>query len=219
MFGDIEAWFARQAITLLVIIATGIAGGVLGWQAKGKWVAADAAKQETVVRKGDAEDVRTAQDSDARIATQQDRADSGIQRVRDALHHPVARTQPDPAVEHNPRVQPLRDTVGLRGNADTAQMPLTVQAAGDAPFNLCGSGSLSVRDVRLLNLAITGATADSAFPGDAEGEIPSTVTGSAFCDQVLTIIDEYKKLAISHDELVQWVEDKQADQRKRLGIQ
>lgn len=173
-------------------------------------------QQEAAERTADAIDNAAKTDADiaARDAAESDRID----RIKEELrkHDPYYRAP----VRKAPAVQPRADV--------PERKPPNVQPAAETP-GLVAQGEprtdhwLTVGTVRLLNLAALPDAAGRAVDRPAEGSdeesrAPSAVTTLDQLEWTLEVIRQYHRLAIRHDELVDYVQGLVDEQRRRLKL-
>jgi len=195
---------------LLALVVSFAVGAIAGWQVKDRYTKAAQLDELAAVREVDIANVADAQAKDLALG-------KGIQLSRSA----VASAKQEVVSYVVKRVKiPVRVTV-------PAECPAPVQADKGAPEQpvvaqpearlLASDDVLPVGLVRLLNDARSGTFDPSTLPSDGEGKAPSAVEAQDFIESDFDVVAEYHELAKKHDELVEYVEKLQREQRARLG--
>lgn len=207
----IPSWLTGLAAKLIAAVLWTVICFSAGFYTKGQFVKADKVDQMAETRKGDAHEVQQSQETDRGIQLRTDASSAHVDGVRE-----IVRKRAATAAKHAAKRKP--DVPKSSGDTQPDSEPHTVVGEGlRAPRRaFCGPDHLATGDIRLFNLAADGRPVDSSFSLDAESEADSQVTGADFCDHYLVVVKQYNELAINHNALVDWVEQKQVEQHKRL---
>jgi cell division protein FtsB len=192
MSSSIVRLIAASAISLAV-------GGYAGWYVKDKFIKAKQVNQLVKVRKDDAKAVSYSQARNQMLTTE-------IQLDRDRFTTLKKEVR---------RYVVTRAETSQRCSAET----VATNTVGSGQVSVLASDDrLPVGLVRLLNDARTGTPDSATDSSDGEGKAPSDVTAEDFIENDLDVVAEYRELAKKHDELVNFVERLQDEQRKRMGV-
>lgn len=189
----------NMLLALLIGLAVGGAGGFWGgWELAKADIAENQLEQVTEARKDDANAV----------------ADS--QRETNAIAKQVASNQANSTTTQREARRHVERS-NERANERAELKPATPE--GESVRLVSGDEHLGVGLVCVLNAARTNRAPDCPAAGsdEAGGETPDA-TVSDFIENDLEVVRMYHDLAVRHAALVQFVLDRQAEQREDMGI-
>ncbi len=173
------------ATTLAVAIVAAALGFSAGYGVKGQAVKANQFDAVVSAQKQTRTNVQQSLEKSAAIEVKTTASTQQVQTIRKAV---AKRFE-----EKKPHVHEVAPAAGSPAVGDQAES-----------WPAC-TWTLDVGTVGLLNAARTGADPGSASGSDAESQAPSGIGPEELIDNDLQVVEQYRDLAIRHDDLVDYV--------------